>query len=129
MLIMKITHEFHSQILRPNSRMIAYSFILHQNRKPICEKKKKVNSTFPLDPKPSLVPLCRDVILATLPNGSSAGSPLIIGQEMKYEEFHLENSVLLRDFFFLPKTFILKRSNFICFDDITGLTESTEVSQ
>lgn len=26
----------------------------------------------------------RDVVLATLPDGSSAGSPLILGQEMKH---------------------------------------------
>lgn len=96
---------------------------LHAEQKSPFEEKVKL--TFLLDPKPSLVPLCHDVMLATLPNSSSAGSPLIVEQEMKHEAFW--KRVLYLGIFFL--NLILRHSNFIRFDDITWLTESTEVSQ
>lgn len=66
----------------------------------LCEG-RKVKSALPLAPKSSLIPpcLCCDVMLATLPNGSSTGSPLIVGQEMNHYKLHLGNSLLLRDFF------------------------------
>lgn len=86
-------HEFHPQSVSQGIRIIAC-----RAQKPISGE--KVKATFLLDPKPSLVPLCYGVMLATLPKGSSTGSLAIVGQEMKHEEFR-KTVCYLGIFFFL----------------------------
>lgn len=130
MIMMKIIREFRSQILSPDNKVTNCVQVGRCIRaEALCEG-RKVKSALPLAPKSSLIPpcLCCDVMLATLPNGSSTGSPLIVGQEMNHYKLHLGNSLLLRDFF-PPKTFILRSSSFKCFNDITRLTEFPEVLQ
>lgn len=123
--MMKIINEFHSQILSPNNKVTACRSGLHQSRNPVWRGESEIGPrAWPQALSDSSWPCC-DVMLVKrqlhwVPFDCGTGNETL--QAPLGKQFATWG-------FFPPKTFILRSSSFICFNDITWLMEFPEVLQ